>query len=58
MRPHLSTLPLPSTPTWRRCAVRMRPDFDRGCYNLGTVCYSYACTLQSELASQYRGIQV
>ena len=36
----------------------MRPDFDRGCYNLGTVCYSYACTLQSELASQYRGIQV
>lgn len=38
--------------------MRMRPDFDRGCYNLGTVCYSYACTLQSELGSQYRGIQV
>ncbi|KAJ9531741.1 hypothetical protein QJQ45_021888 [Haematococcus lacustris] len=33
-----------------RHAVRMRPDFNRGCYNLGTVCYSAACTLQGELA--------
>mmetsp|Transcript_15153 Transcript_15153/g.32883 ORF Transcript_15153/g.32883 Transcript_15153/m.32883 type:complete len:433 (-) Transcript_15153:285-1583(-) len=39
-----------------RCAIRMRPDFDRGCYNLGTVCYTYASTLQAELSAQYRGI--
>ncbi|GAX80584.1 hypothetical protein CEUSTIGMA_g8021.t1 [Chlamydomonas eustigma] len=41
-----------------RCALRMRPDFDRGCYNLGTVSYTYACTLQNELTEQYRGISL
>eukprot|EP00877_Chromochloris_zofingiensis_P000186 jgi/Chrzof1/10168/Cz04g31140.t1 len=31
-----------------RLALRSRPDFDRGCYNLGTVFYTFACALQSE----------
>lgn len=33
-----------------RQAVRARPDYDSGCYNLGRSCYTYACTLQGELA--------
>lgn len=41
--------------TARRHAVRLRPDFDRGCYNLGTVCYAYACTLQGEVAMLAKG---
>lgn len=31
-----------------RLALRSRPDFDRGCYNLGTVFYTFAMALQSE----------
>lgn len=31
-----------------RLAIRGRPDFDRGCYNLGTVFYTFACAVQSE----------
>lgn len=31
-----------------RLAIRGRPDFDRGCYNLGTVFYTFACAMQSE----------
>jgi hypothetical protein len=31
-----------------RMALRARPDFDRGCYNLGTVFYTFACAMQSE----------
>lgn len=38
-----------------RHAVRLRPDFDRGCYNMGTVLYSYACAVQAELAAQLKG---
>lgn len=32
-----------------RQAIRLRPEFDRACYNLGTVLYSYATELQSEV---------
>lgn len=35
-----------------RRAVRMRPDFDRACYNLGTVFYALACTQQASLTQQ------
>ena len=39
-----------------RRAIRLRPEFDRACYNLGTVCYSHAHALQaasqSALSSQ------
>ncbi len=38
-----------------RHAVRLRPDFDRGCYNLGTVLYTYACALQADLTAQLKG---
>lgn len=38
-----------------RQAIRSRPDFDRGCYNLGTVFYTHACALQTELAAQPKG---
>ena len=38
-------------------AVRLRPDFDRACYNLGTVLYAYACALQSD-ASQHLSSQL
>jgi hypothetical protein len=31
-----------------RLALRSRPDFDRGAYNLGTVFYTFALALQSE----------
>lgn len=31
-----------------RLALRCRPDFDRGCYNLGTVFYTAAVALQSD----------
>jgi hypothetical protein len=31
-----------------RLALRSRPDFDRGCYNLGTVFYTFAMALQSD----------
>ncbi len=41
-----------------RHAVRLRPDFDRGCYNMGTVLYSYACAVQAELAAQLKGRSV
>eukprot|EP00884_Botryococcus_braunii_P019778 jgi/Botrbrau1/6484/Bobra.0034s0057.1 len=30
-----------------RRAIHLRPEFDRACYNLGTVFYSHACTLQA-----------
>lgn len=32
-----------------RRAVRLRPDFERAVYNLGTVAYAQACTAQEEL---------
>ena len=35
-----------------RRAMRQRPEFDRACYNLGTVFYAHACQLQH--ASQQR----
>ena len=31
-----------------RRAIRLRPEFDRACYNLGTVYYAHACSLQNE----------
>ena len=34
-----------STAKFRR-AIRLRPEFDRACYNLGTVFYSHAVALQ------------
>ncbi|KXZ54112.1 hypothetical protein GPECTOR_5g214 [Gonium pectorale] len=37
-----------------RHAVRLRPDFERGAYNLGTVLYAHAATLQADLASQLK----
>eukprot|EP00798_Chlamydomonas_sp_ICE-L_P022529 gene22529-29652_t len=39
-----------------RRAVRLRPDFDRGCYNLGTVYYSHGSALQTEVKVQYKGV--
>ncbi len=36
----------------------MRPEFDRGVYNLGTVCYAAASTMQSELAGRNAGQQL
>ena len=35
-----------------RQAIRLRPEFDRACYNLGTVYYSHAHTLSSAAAAQ------
>ena len=35
-----------------RKAIRLRPEFDRACYNLGTVYYSHAHTLSSSAAAQ------
>lgn len=35
-----------------RNAIRLRPEFDRACYNLGTVYYSHAHTLSSSSAAQ------
>lgn len=35
-----------------RKAIRLRPEFDRACYNLGTVYYSHAHTLSSSSAAQ------
>lgn len=32
-----------------RRAIRLRPEFDRACYNLGTVLYSHAIMLQSDV---------
>lgn len=32
-----------------RRAIRLRPDFDHGCYNLGTIFYTHACTARSQL---------
>ena len=34
-----------------RRAIRLRPEFDRACYNLGTVYYAHACSLQNEVAA-------
>jgi hypothetical protein len=31
-----------------RLTIRSRPDFDRGCYNLGTVFYTFAMALQGD----------
>ncbi len=33
-------------------AIRQRPDFDRACYNLGTVFYAYACSQQSPITQR------
>ena len=35
-----------------RRAIRLRPEFDRACYNLGTVYYAHACSLQNEAQNQ------
>ena len=35
-----------------RRAIRLRPDFDRACYNLGTVCYAHASSLNAEDADE------
>ena len=35
-----------------RQAICLRPEFDRACYNLGTVYYSHAHTLSSAAAAQ------
>ena len=32
-----------------RRAMALRPDFDRACYNLGTVVYAHACQMQSSM---------
>lgn len=37
-----------------RHILRQRPDFDRGCYNLGTVFYACAQALQREVAQEYK----
>jgi hypothetical protein len=37
-----------------RRAIRLRPDFDRACYNLGTVCYAHATAMNSEDADDVR----
>eukprot|EP00887_Chlorella_sp_A99_P008101 scaffold12.g8101.t1 len=38
-----------------RRAVRLRPDFERAVYNLGTVAYAQACTQQEDLLSSGSG---
>lgn len=38
-----------------RLTIRSRPDFDRGCYNLGTVFYTFAMALQGEAAGERGG---
>lgn len=35
-----------------RQAIHLRPDFDRACYNLGTVFYAFACSQQSSLTQR------
>jgi hypothetical protein len=35
-----------------RLTLRSRPDFDRGCYNLGTVFYTFAMALQGDAGAQ------
>lgn len=35
-----------------RQAIRLRPDFDRACYNLGTVFYAFACSQQSSVTQR------
>ena len=35
-----------------RRAIRLRPDFDRACYNLGTVFYAFACAQQSSVTQR------
>lgn len=35
-----------------RQAIRLRPDFDRACYNLGTVYYTFACSQQSSVTQR------
>ena len=37
-----------------RRAIRLRPDFDRACYNLGTVCYAHASALKVEDVDEVR----
>jgi hypothetical protein len=39
-----------------RQLLRQRPDFDRGCYNLGTVFYACAQTMQREAANEFKGV--
>lgn len=41
-----------------RLTLRSRPDFDRGCYNLGTVFYTFAMALQGDAGEHCRGMQV
>ena len=43
-----------ATARFRR-AIRLRPEFDRACYNLGTVFYSHAVVLQNEAEGSASG---
>lgn len=38
-----------------RLTLRSRPDFDRGCYNLGTVFYTFAMALQGDAGGLQQG---
>jgi len=38
-----------------RLTLRSRPDFDRGCYNLGTVFYTFAMALQGDAGGLKQG---
>lgn len=56
-RPHtlrrpltLTALPPPRTAGRHSVRTQGGRDFDVGLYNLGRACYSYACTLQGDLA--------
>ena len=38
-----------------RRSIRLRPDFDHGCYNLGTVFYTHASTIRNQLRRSQAG---
>ena len=40
-----------------RIAIRNRPDYDRCCYNLGTVCYRYSMQLQRDIVQMTSELQ-
>lgn len=41
-----------------RLTIRSRPDFDRGCYNLGTVFYTFAMALQGDTGATLVTLQI
>jgi hypothetical protein len=41
-----------------RYSLRLRPDFDRGCYNLGWVYHAHAANLQKEALGGAKGMQL